>query len=555
MLLLTESPILVCTALCVYLHHSIQPYLHPYIPQGLVKCYNISQVIVNAYIVMRYFGTPDDLSNIILCSRIYDLCDTVMVPKHKQTWFQRLHHSSTVIICWLAIRYGYLKRESTWGGFIIYPIVNSIVHVLMYMYYCLPQLGPYKKALTTVQMTQLGLFMGIITYNYVTNHVDGFSYTLGMAYFGMNFLLFVQFYEREYNLYLSPVGRLLIDMGLYGHMTMDKYTNTCLPVQHINVKIAAIGVGTPSVIDNQTLLSMYPAFAASVKEKNTTTQSDSDFIESISGVKQRYIIHNQDQCDGLIKQAIYEALDAAKMGLADIDYLISASASFINVIPDTSIYIQRLIGTSVPSIHVNTVCNSFMSAVNVATSLIESSSLPRYNVLILNFETNYSNLQQDKIMTFANFGDMVVATIVSKSNGEQYIEQSYTISTPVDTATITYPFGSFSGKHEMDFKFQHQSKKVIKSTVDCGLRFLSKFRYSKYDVAVMHQPSMLSLKLLKQFFSNVCDNFALHGNMISATVPYELYLAVHQQKVRRGDRVLLLCEGAGFHFSGILLVY
>jgi 3-oxoacyl-[acyl-carrier-protein] synthase-3 len=46
-----------------------------------------------------------------------------------------------------------------------------------------------------------------------------------------------------------------------------------------------------------------------------------------------------------------------------------------------------------------------------------------------------------------------------------------------------------------------------------------------------------------------------HGNTIAASIPMGLHEAIQQQKIRRGDRLMLLGTSAGFSMGGMILDY
>jgi 3-oxoacyl-[acyl-carrier-protein] synthase-3 len=51
---------------------------------------------------------------------------------------------------------------------------------------------------------------------------------------------------------------------------------------------------------------------------------------------------------------------------------------------------------------------------------------------------------------------------------------------------------------------------------------------------------------------NIIEN---HGNVIAASIPMALHEAIVQEKVQRGDLLLLLGTSAGLSLGGLLLEY
>lgn len=46
-----------------------------------------------------------------------------------------------------------------------------------------------------------------------------------------------------------------------------------------------------------------------------------------------------------------------------------------------------------------------------------------------------------------------------------------------------------------------------------------------------------------------------HGNMIAASIPLALHEAIKQERIKRGDKVLLIGTSAGLSLGGIIFEY
>ncbi|XP_011877661.1 PREDICTED: elongation of very long chain fatty acids protein AAEL008004 [Vollenhovia emeryi] len=97
-------------------------------------------------------------------SKITELLDTVFfVLRKKQNQISFLHvfhHSITAVFSW-----AYLKFLPGEQGVVI-GFLNSIVHIIMYSYYCIAALGPkyrkylwWKKYMTWIQLVQFALML------------------------------------------------------------------------------------------------------------------------------------------------------------------------------------------------------------------------------------------------------------------------------------------------------------------------------------------------------------------------------------------------------------
>ncbi|XP_031351972.1 elongation of very long chain fatty acids protein isoform X2 [Photinus pyralis] len=159
----------------------------PFNISNVLVVYNAYQVIFSAWLCMQPFlvenafqmifktcGTfaPRSSYTIALArgawwyffSKVIELLDTIFfVLRKKQsqvTFLHVYHHANTMFFSWV-----YLKFLPGEQGVVI-GVLNSAVHVVMYLYYLIAALGPkyqkylwWKKYLTWIQLTQFCIML------------------------------------------------------------------------------------------------------------------------------------------------------------------------------------------------------------------------------------------------------------------------------------------------------------------------------------------------------------------------------------------------------------
>ncbi|CAL7946957.1 unnamed protein product [Xylocopa violacea] len=232
---LVSSPVPVILATLSYLYFVLQcgpRYMKdkpPYKLKGFIMCYNIFQIVTNAWIVYalleagwykdyflscvheeRYMKTPQGykFANItwyILCLKIIDFIEAgvfVLRKKQNQVSFLHLyHHVSTVAIIWLSNKYFVTGMAMT------IPVVNCSVHVVMYTYYLLSSFGPsmqkltapVKPLITIMQMVQFVILM-VYSFQAFVPGCPGVKINAAMIIVDLiiNFVLFYNFYKKNY---------------------------------------------------------------------------------------------------------------------------------------------------------------------------------------------------------------------------------------------------------------------------------------------------------------------------------------------------------------------
>ncbi|GBM69375.1 Elongation of very long chain fatty acids protein 1, partial [Araneus ventricosus] len=128
----------------------------------------------------------------------------VLRKKDSQIIFLHVFHHTTVpVIAWLGVSYGP-------GGYnSFYPMVNSFVHVWMYLYYGLASLGPesqkylgWKKYLTSLQLAQFAVvslyFVHLCLFSQKSCSISPLLVVLNVGPSVIYFGLFMHFYLNSY---------------------------------------------------------------------------------------------------------------------------------------------------------------------------------------------------------------------------------------------------------------------------------------------------------------------------------------------------------------------
>ncbi|XP_076755738.1 very long chain fatty acid elongase AAEL008004-like [Xylocopa sonorina] len=201
----------------------------PYKLKGFIRCYNIFQIVTNAWIVYAILeaGWYDDyflycvyeekfprtpqgykftiITWYLLYLKIIDYIETglfVLRKKNNQISFLHLyHHASTVIYTWICAKYFVSGMAMT------IPVVNCSIHVIMYTYYLLSSFGPSMQKLTApikpfITIAQMVQFVFLISYS-IQAYIPGcpgqeFSAAILIFNLIINFILFYNFYRKNY---------------------------------------------------------------------------------------------------------------------------------------------------------------------------------------------------------------------------------------------------------------------------------------------------------------------------------------------------------------------
>lgn len=199
----------------------------PYRLTFLLIVYNLCMAVLNAYISLQLLFASTRLRYSYICepcrqryhpdelqitnavwwyyfSKLLEFCDTfffILRKKERQLTFLHVYHHSTMFLFWW-IGIKWVPSGSTF----LPAMVNSAIHVLMYLYYGLSALGPkiaqflwWKKYLTILQMIQFtcALILGANGIRMGCEFPLWMHYTL-IFYMVSFIVLFGNFYVQAY---------------------------------------------------------------------------------------------------------------------------------------------------------------------------------------------------------------------------------------------------------------------------------------------------------------------------------------------------------------------
>ena len=294
--------------------------------------------------------------------------------------------------------------------------------------------------------------------------------------------------------------------------------------------------------------------------------------EKITGVKYRYYADStHNSASEMAKEASLDAIREAGLSPNDIDLIISANATMEQILPYTAALVHKKLGlekSGIPTLDVNTSCLSFCNALEIANLYLKAK---KYNcILIVSSEIPSIGLNYKHIESAGLFGDGAAAFIVQQAENTIFETSFKTYSsgyhdTEVRGGGTKLPMAQYKPELEDEYKFSMNGAKVFKLTKEIintffdGLMAQSKLKKEDLDLIIPHQASTTAIKLISKQLQleddKVIKIVSEYGNMIAASIPFTLAKCVKENKVKRGDIVLLLGTSAGFSVGGIIFKY
>lgn len=297
------------------------------------------------------------------------------------------------------------------------------------------------------------------------------------------------------------------------------------------------------------------------------------WVEQKSGVAIRSFVDNETASE-MAANAAAEAIIAAGIHKEEIDCIVSVSGTMEQPIPCNAALVQKQLGlgeSSIPCFDINSTCLSFVTGFDTISYLIHSG---RYkNVLLVSSEIASVGLNWKAKENAILFGDGAAAAILAKTPDN---ELSKVLAGHMETfsegahyteirggGTKVHPNNSHAS--ESDFLFDMNGKSIFKLSSRKIGAFMEKLlaasnsTMDEIDLVVPHQASGMAMRILRKKLgieeAKFMDIIHNHGNTIASSIPMALHEAIVQNRIGRGNKIMLLGTSAGLSIGGIVFEY
>jgi 3-oxoacyl-[acyl-carrier-protein] synthase-3 len=298
----------------------------------------------------------------------------------------------------------------------------------------------------------------------------------------------------------------------------------------------------------------------------------SRWIGHVTGVRERRYATTETSA-GMAAAAAKMALEHAAMAGSSIDLIVGASAAPQQAIPCTAAFVQRELGLAEGAsfcFDVNATCLSFLVALQSVAHLIAAGSCRC--ALIVSSEITSHSLNPAEPESAGLFGDAAAAAVlVASEPGEASSIGLSLFETHSSGADLTELRGCGTLHHPNDpgtdsamNLFHMDGPAVLTIASRLFDAFIKRFLLESgraprdFDAVVPHQASRAALRLLSDRYGfareQVITNLESRGNCIAASIPLALAEAMHDGRLRRGQRLLLAGTGAGLTLGAMELV-
>ncbi len=298
------------------------------------------------------------------------------------------------------------------------------------------------------------------------------------------------------------------------------------------------------------------------KMVNTTDE----WIRTRTGIERRHIAADDETTSDLCVHAAVEAMEAAGVTAADIDFVVVGTTTPDLVFPNVGCLIQDRLDIHGPAaFSVEAACSGFIYALAIADKFVRSGESKC--ALVLGAETLSKFVDWTDRDTCVLFGDGAGAVILEPAD-EPGIISTHLHADGKYKDLLFFPSGVSKGfdnlKSGKDF-VRMRGNEVFKVAVMTLGRIVdetlqaNKLEKSDIDWVIPHQANIriinATAKKLAMPIERVVVTVTEHGNTSAASVPMALDVAIRDGRIKRGETLLLEAFGGGFTWGSALIRY
>jgi 3-oxoacyl-[acyl-carrier-protein] synthase III len=298
-------------------------------------------------------------------------------------------------------------------------------------------------------------------------------------------------------------------------------------------------------------------------------ETSNEWILQRTGIKERHIVEPGVATSDLAKEAALGAMRQAGVTPDAIGFIVVGTTTPDTIFPSTACMLQDKIGAHHAwGFDLGAACSGFTYALTTGMQMVATGA--HDYVLCVGADVMSSIIDYTDRTTCVLFGDGAGAVVLAAAEeGEPHIIDFVHEIDGSGGAALCMPAGGsrMPTSHETVDKRLHYVKQdgqavfkfAVRKSEEICRRVLERngIDPTQLDLFVSHQANRRIITAVADRLGlpddKVIINLDMYGNTTAATIPLALADAIRQNRLKKGDLVLLASVGAGFTVGAVLL--
>lgn len=295
-------------------------------------------------------------------------------------------------------------------------------------------------------------------------------------------------------------------------------------------------------------------------------ETTNDWIVERTGIHKRHVAAAHETALTMAEQAAFKAMAAANITPADVGMIIIATTTPEKMFPSTACLLQQKLGIAgCAAFDLNsTACAGFIYGLSIADQFIRNKNV-KY-ALVIGSEVMSRIVDWNDRTTCVLFGDGAAAVVVGPSETPGILSTHlHADGAHKDVLSLNVGLGNKPITIEKELYIQMTGNQLFKLAVNIlGNLFdetlaANGLDKSAVDWLVPHQANIRIIQAMAKKLNLPLERVAItlqdQGNTSSASIPLALDQAVRDQRIKRGDLLMLEAFGGGLAWGSALVKY
>ena len=304
------------------------------------------------------------------------------------------------------------------------------------------------------------------------------------------------------------------------------------------------------------------------KDIESMVDTSDEWIKSRTGIEKRHIVSSSEASSDLSTCVANQLLKKRGIDASQIDVIIVSTVTPDHLTPSTAAIVQNNINASNAwGFDLSAACSGFLYGLETGSKLIESKKYKK--IIVIGVDTMTSILDFKDRETCIIFGDGAGGVILENAKNNNGIISSILRTDGAGAESLQVLAGGSRKPatnntiKNREHYIRQDGKKVFKFAVKRMAEVSEKILIDNsltgddIDLFIPHQANKRIIDATRQRCGisedRVFININKYGNTTAGTIPICLNEAVEENRIKKGDYILLSAFGSGYTWGSILI--
>ena len=305
------------------------------------------------------------------------------------------------------------------------------------------------------------------------------------------------------------------------------------------------------------------------KDLEKMVETSDEWIYSRVGIRERHLVEKGMATSDMAAEAARRCLAERGIPATDLEAIIVATVTPDMFFPATACLVQDKLGAKGAwGFDLSAACSGFVYALQMGVKLVESGAHSK--VMVIGADTMSSIIDYTDRSTCVLFGDGAGAVLIEPAEEDEIgmidfvheVDGSGAYALNMPGGGSLHPSTAETVHDKMHYVHQDGQavyKFAVRKMVEASEEVLTRNGVSVGELGcfIPHQANkriiMSSAERMGMPLERVIINIDRYGNTTAGTIPLAMGTACEENRLHKGDLVLITCVGAGFTVGSCLL--